>query len=135
VNTPKAYLDALPPAISGSGGHNATLRAACALAKFGLSDTDALALLAEWNATHCRPRWDARELFHKWQSAKAKVGHVTRFAARPAPVRVPWIIARKTPSPTPAAPVVTAPAPVATKPAAKLTLTGDFFANFPTRPV
>jgi len=43
----QTYLAKLPPAISGSGGHDATFRAACELIRVGLSDGEALALLRD----------------------------------------------------------------------------------------
>lgn len=91
----RAYLAKLPAAISGQGGHNATLRAACELARFGLGDGEALAILEVWNRTHCKPPWTSRELAHKWQSARTKVSTATRLAMRPAPVRVVWKVERK----------------------------------------
>jgi hypothetical protein len=66
-----AYLDQLPPAISGSGGHNATFRAACECVRFGLTDAEALDALRRYNA-RCRPPWSERELQHKLDSARRK---------------------------------------------------------------
>ncbi|MDI1444620.1 bifunctional DNA primase/polymerase [Polyangium sp. 6x1] len=68
----RAYLRALPPAISGQGGHAATFRAALALVRgFGLDPRAALELLeAEYNP-RCQPRWDRRALLHKVESAAA----------------------------------------------------------------
>jgi hypothetical protein len=58
-------------AVSGEGGHNATFRAACKLRDAGLSQGEALAVLADWNETNASPPWSARELFHKVHSAYA----------------------------------------------------------------
>lgn len=85
-----AYLAKLPPAVSGQGGHNATLRAACELARFGLGDAEAMAILSNWNRTHCQPPWTDRELAHKWQSARAKVGTASRLVPACPAVRVVW---------------------------------------------
>ncbi len=65
----RLYLAKLPPAISGSGGHNATFRAAAVLTHgFALDGDTALALLREWNA-NCQPPWRDGELAHKINSA------------------------------------------------------------------
>lgn len=64
-----AYLSKLPPAVSGSGGHNATLRAACECVRFGLSDAEALQALGEFNR-RCSPPWSERDLAHKLESAR-----------------------------------------------------------------
>jgi hypothetical protein len=68
-----AYLDAMPPAISGQGGHNATYAAASALVHgFGLDPTAAFGLL--WNNYNprCQPPWSERELRHKVDNAGSK---------------------------------------------------------------
>lgn len=56
-------------AISGSGGHNDTYRAACTLKSAGLSEAEALLALQDWNQTNADPPWSNRELLHKIQSA------------------------------------------------------------------
>jgi hypothetical protein len=66
----RKYLAQLPDAVAGTGGHNATLRAASVLVGgFGLDERTALQLLEEWNAHHCHPAWSRRELLHKIRSA------------------------------------------------------------------
>lgn len=68
----KKYLMAIPPAVSGQGGHNQTMHAARALKwGFDLSHSDAMALLREWNQT-CLPPWSERELEHKLKDADTK---------------------------------------------------------------
>ena len=68
------YLAAMPGAIAGCGGHNATFRAACVLVLgFGLSPEAAFPLLAEWNQ-RCEPAWTDRELWHKLHDANKKEG-------------------------------------------------------------
>lgn len=68
------YLAKMPPAISGSGGHNQTFRAACVLVLgFGLSPDDAFPLLADWNLG-CEPPWSEKELRHKLADANKKDG-------------------------------------------------------------
>ncbi len=67
----RAYLRSCEPAIAGQGGHKQTLWVAICLKRgFLLSDSDALALLEEYNQG-CRPPWSRRELEHKIKSASA----------------------------------------------------------------
>ena len=73
-----AYLEALPPAIAGSGGHDATMRAAVALVcGFDLGEADALDLLEHEYSPRCSPPWSRRELAHKVASA-ARANRVGR---------------------------------------------------------
>jgi hypothetical protein len=66
----RAYLATMDPAISGCGGHNATIRAAGALVGgFGLSTDDALALLLEEYNARCKPPWSVKDLRHKVEDA------------------------------------------------------------------
>ena len=68
-----AYLDALPPAISGQGGHNATYVAATALVHgFGLPRDRALRLLIEKYNPRCQPPWSTKQLQHKVDDAVNK---------------------------------------------------------------
>ena len=68
-----AYLAALPPAISGSGGHDATYRAATALVHgFGIARDRALALLEAHYNPRCVPPWSTRELEHKVEDAATR---------------------------------------------------------------
>jgi hypothetical protein len=65
-----AYLERMPPAIAGSGGHAATFNAAVVLVRgFAIPEQDALPLLMAWNQTHCQPPWTESELRHKLRSA------------------------------------------------------------------
>ncbi len=68
-----AYLNAMPPAISGSSGHSQTFAAATALVHgFGIEPDRALAILqAEYNP-RCVPPWSDRELQHKINQAATK---------------------------------------------------------------
>lgn len=67
----RAYVRAMDPAVSGSGGHNATFKAAVALTVgFGLADNDALAILQEEFNPRCNPPWTDAELIHKVRSAR-----------------------------------------------------------------
>jgi len=93
------YLAKLPPAVSGAGGHPATFRAACECVRFGLSDGDAMRLLAEWNSTHCQPPWTEKDLAHKLADAHRAAGLERREVRQDKPaVRVVWKIERKTPA-------------------------------------
>jgi hypothetical protein len=66
----RRYVAAAPAAISGQHGDILTFRICCRLVRgFALSDTDAIAVLAEWN-TRCRPPWSERELRRKLQHAQ-----------------------------------------------------------------
>ena len=80
----RAYLASLPPAISGSGGHNTTFLAACWLARFGLTDQEALPLLRDYNR-RCRPPWTEKELAHKLRDARRAVAAKMPIPPRPAP--------------------------------------------------
>ena len=66
----RSYLAKLDPAVSGAGGHNRTMyAAACLVQKFSLTIEQAWPLLLEFNDTKCSPKWTARELLHKLESA------------------------------------------------------------------
>ena len=56
-------------AIAGSGGHNATFRAACKLRDSGLTADEALQALVAWNETNAWPPWSTKELAHKVDDA------------------------------------------------------------------
>ena len=107
----RSYLDKLPPAVSGAGGHPATFRAACECVRFGLGDADALALLLEYNR-RCSPPWAEKELAHKLTDARRKAGGQVRTFRQSAPaVRVVWPL-RKTVRPAEPVKVQPLPAPV-----------------------
>ena len=66
------WLAKVPPAVSGQNGHSTTYTAAVGLVHgFGLSDTDAFALLSQWNCS-CQPPWQDREILHKIRQANQK---------------------------------------------------------------
>lgn len=72
IERARRYISRMEPAIAGSGGHDRTFAAAAVLVHgFALERETALALLSEWNGTHCRPPWSDRELIHKIDSAMA----------------------------------------------------------------
>jgi predicted P-loop ATPase len=65
-----AYLAKCPPAISGSGGHDALFSAACKVGPgFGLSPDEAYNVLAVEYNPRCEPPWSERELRHKIDDA------------------------------------------------------------------
>lgn len=93
VERARRYLAKRPPAMSGSGGHDATFSAACVLVEFGLSWDEAWPVLGEWNLTHCLPTWTDIELHHKladaFRKAKPSKSFVQRHAVTSRPSSVP----------------------------------------------
>jgi len=70
----RRYVATMPPAISGSRGHDALFKVACVLKLgFELTDDESLAILAEYNV-RCDPPWSERELRHKIQSSASQGG-------------------------------------------------------------
>ena len=68
-----AYLNSMPPAISGSSGHSQTFAAATALVHgFGIEPDRALAILQTEYNPRCNPHWSDRELQHKINQAATK---------------------------------------------------------------
>ncbi len=68
----RRYLERIPPAVSGRGGHRQTFLAASALVRdFGLADAEAYLLLSEWNR-HCEPPWSERDLRRKLREARER---------------------------------------------------------------
>lgn len=76
----RAYLEKLPLAIAGQGGHRATYSAACRLVEFGLNESEAFAALSEWNESHCQPPWTERDLRHKLDDAFRNASPKESFA-------------------------------------------------------
>jgi hypothetical protein len=69
----EAYLDRIPPAISGSGGHGQTYAAATAMVHgFGLDPETALTLMVARYNPRCQPPWSEKELRHKVSDAASK---------------------------------------------------------------
>jgi hypothetical protein len=68
-----AYLDAMPPAIAGQGGHSQTYAAATALVHgFGLDPDQAFSILQSFYNPRCQPPWSEKELRHKVSDAASK---------------------------------------------------------------
>ena len=75
------YVDKMPPAIAGKGGHDQTFAVACCMAiGFELPRADAETILAEYNK-RCEPPWSERELSHKLDGAYAQPGTRGELAA------------------------------------------------------
>lgn len=74
IERARKYLFKIPPAVSGTAGHNATFNAACVLVLgFGLTEFESLSLLKEWNQS-CVPPWTDKDLVHKIKSAANQSG-------------------------------------------------------------
>ncbi len=66
----RAYVEKIPGAVSGQRGHTQTFRVAQYLVRgFGLSDSEALQVLEEWNQ-RCVPPWEQRDLMRKITEAR-----------------------------------------------------------------
>lgn len=68
-----SYLRMMNNAIAGEGGHNQTFAYAAVIARFGLSQHQAIEVLEEINAEKCKPVWSEKELRHKLGDAYVKV--------------------------------------------------------------
>jgi hypothetical protein len=69
------YIDAIPGAVSGDGGHNATYFVAWQLVHgFALSVEEALPFLQSFNG-RCQPPWTEAELRHKLNQAATATDH------------------------------------------------------------
>lgn len=82
-----AYVEKCPDAISGKGGHNATLRAACVCYRFDLDEASAWRVMQFFNDRKTGgERWSDDELTHKLEAARKKVeaaGEVGMFLHAP----------------------------------------------------
>lgn len=69
-----AYIEQCPDAISGQGGHDATLRAACECFRFGLDDAATWRVMRQFNNSKTGGEaWTDKEMAHKIASARTKV--------------------------------------------------------------
>jgi len=73
IDDVRAAILELPDSISGDGGHDKALRAACEILRHGVDGEAGRALLDDYNAAKCDPPWSKAELDHKWKSANEKV--------------------------------------------------------------
>jgi hypothetical protein len=72
VDRARAYVQRMPPAVSGSGGHTAAMKVARACTTgFGLSESETVDVMREWSS-RCSPPWSERELQHKAKEAANK---------------------------------------------------------------
>ena len=83
-----AYLKTTPNAVSGQGGHDVTLRAACECVRFGLHDGEIAQVMDWYNAEKCDPPWSDGEIRHKIVSAKSKAVFGERLMEDPSPVHI-----------------------------------------------
>jgi hypothetical protein len=73
IEQARAYIAAIPGAVSEQGGHSAAYAVASRLVQdFNLPDDTALDLMQEWNAT-CSPPWTEKELRHKIEDARKNI--------------------------------------------------------------
>ena len=87
----RAYIAAMPPAISGQHGHDATFAVAKKLIHdFGMSEAEAWPIFLDYNA-RCQPPWNEDELRHKLKGAgnltrsKTRRGHLREETAKSMP--------------------------------------------------
>lgn len=72
------YIDKIPPAISGQGGHSQTFKVAMILLEgFGLSEAEAMTYLSYYN-DRCQPQWSQSELVYKIKSASKQINYSKR---------------------------------------------------------
>ena len=91
------YLDAMPMAISGQGGHPTTFQAACDGFRFALSDENVWEGLLWYNENKCQPPWNHKDLRYKLESAKTKInsnGEYGKHLEQQSPTYRPRPIAR-----------------------------------------
>lgn len=81
IDRARAYVAAIPGAVSGAGGHDQTFSVVCSLVRFGLSPDEAWPLLLEYNQ-RCQPQWSERELRHKLDDAFRRANPRTDFTSR-----------------------------------------------------
>lgn len=72
IKRAERYIEGIPGAVSGEGGHRQTFLVAQHLVRgFDLPVEDALPLLLQWNYS-CKPPWTEKELRHKLVEARDK---------------------------------------------------------------
>jgi putative DNA primase/helicase len=74
----RKYATKMGDAISGSGGHAATLTASCEAVRFDLDASAHWQAMNWWNANKCQPPWTEKELEHKIADAEKIAGHERR---------------------------------------------------------
>ena len=86
IERARLFVSKARPSIAGQHGHDALFAVACGLVVgFALGDSDAWALLQEYNAASCNPAWSEKDLRRKFEHAKRiadrnpdKVGELLR---------------------------------------------------------
>ncbi|HKQ49918.1 MAG TPA: phage/plasmid primase, P4 family [Phycisphaerae bacterium] len=85
-----AYVAKCPDAVSGNGGHDSTLRAACECFRFGLDESAAWRVMRWFNEKKTNgEQWTDKELNHKLESARKIVESAGEFGARLEDLGVP----------------------------------------------
>jgi predicted P-loop ATPase len=93
VERAKAYVDKMPAAVAGDGGHDQTFVVALKLIHgFQLSDKQAMVIFRGYGA-RCKPPWTEKELLHKLQSARRDANDPAAIARQinPTPGKAPWL--------------------------------------------
>jgi hypothetical protein len=67
-----AYIEKMPPAVSGQRGHDAALNVANKLYEFGLTEDEAFPVFKEYYNPRCQPDWAYAEIRHKVSEAYNK---------------------------------------------------------------
>ncbi len=82
------YIDRMPEAVSGQGGHGKTYAVAAALVNgFGIDEETAYGIMAQRYNPRCRPEWSERELRHKVSDAASKEHERPRGYLRDEPLQ------------------------------------------------
>src|SRR5262249_46942171 len=82
VERARRYLAKVPAAVEGEGGHNQMFKAACVVMRLGLTQDEAMTVLAEWNE-RCQPPWQEKDLSKKTRDAAKTIGPRTGLLALP----------------------------------------------------
>lgn len=89
IDRARAYVSKMEPAIEGSGGDRQTFIVCCKLVEFGLSQSDASAVLSEYNQ-RCQPKWSEKSLQRKLKMAFARATPSKDFCDDKSDERVVW---------------------------------------------
>jgi hypothetical protein len=82
------YVEAMPGAVSGQGGHDKTYAVACALVNgFDLDQGTAIGIMQRRYNPRCEPEWSAKELQHKVKDAATKTHDKPRGYLRDEPLQ------------------------------------------------
>lgn len=82
IKRARLYIDKMPAAVSGNGGHDATFRVAVVLARdFALDEDTVIEILTEYSQ-RCDPPWTSAEIKHKAKQAAKKNNELGRLLVR-----------------------------------------------------